>query len=209
MAAARRARSHLSGEADRGELRAQYEQAETSPATGPPLPARRRPFSRLFAPAEAPPVVETAPSVPATWAWPSAGEEFRGELHQPQQWNWPSDALPETAGESPQVEHYGAAWDAPALTAPEAPMIGWAEPMAVWSDPGPSYEVLAAPSPETALSSQAEIDTFIDAAWETAPAIEIDPHYDVPTLPTPNVEPDAGNKCYFACTGSLLRIREL
>ena len=209
-------------EADRGEIHAHHEQTETPPAwpaqyhldhaelqpapavEAPAAPAARRGFfASLFAggavAAAAPAVVEQAASaVPSTWVWPEpAGEEYRGELHEPQplaieqQWQWP-DALPGAAVESPPaIEHYPGAWNAPALTAPAGVTMGWDTQEAESSGPWPSYEALPASEPETPqLSSQAEIDTFIDAAWRPAPAVETEaaPGFCPPALPPPEPE---------------------
>ena len=207
--------SYAPVEADRGEIRAQYEQTEASlawpaqyhldHAEPQPAPAveeaapRRGFFAALFGGGAAgvaavPAVVEAAPTVPSTWNWPApAGEEYRGELHAPQllaieQWQWP-DAVSGSAVETPQIAHYGEAWDAPALAAPDGGAMGWDMEAAVTGDAESSYAIPdypALPAPEAeALSSQAEIDTFIDAAWETAPTIEADPDYDLPALPPP------------------------
>jgi hypothetical protein len=43
---------------------------------------------------------------------------------------------------------------------------------------------LPAPAPER-LSTQAEVDYFIEVAWGTAPSSEPEPDYDVPALPPP------------------------
>jgi hypothetical protein len=186
------------GEADRGVLHGQQEahhEYQSSPALPVPQssPARRRGFfAALFGgAAAAPAVVEAAaPSVPTAWNWPepAAGSEYRGQLHEPpapaieQEWQWPA-SLPGSAFESPNaIEHHGAPWDVPALPAPDTTMIGWDAPWPVWSDPEPSYAALPAPEAEP-LSTQAEIDTFIEIAWETSPVIEPAPDYDVPALP--------------------------
>ena len=198
-------------EADRWNLYAQHavaspawpaqqsDHAEPQPTPSvEPAPARRGFFAALFGGAAAvPAVVEAAPSVPATWNWPEpvADSQYRGQLHEPEPpaiehhaWRWP-DALPGAAVASPQaIEHSGEAW--PALPAPEH--MGWDMETAVTGDPESSYAIPdypALPAPEAeALSSQAEIDTFIDAAGETAPTIEADPDYDLPALPPPDVE---------------------
>jgi hypothetical protein len=70
---------------------------------------------------------------------------------------------------------------------PETAAIGWDEPAPVWSDPEPSYAALPASEAEQFLT-QAEIDTFTEVAWETAPVIEMKsgPDYDLRALPTPD-----------------------
>ena len=202
----------------RGEIHAHHEQAQTSPAwpaqyyldhaepqpvpvVEQAAPPRRGFFAALIGGAAAvPAVVEAAPAVPAEWTWPApaAGSEYRGELHQPQapaiehqpqQWQWPA-AVPGAANESPPAnEHYAASWDAPALPAPDVTGIGWDASEAAWSEPEPSYARLPAPEAEQ-LSTQAEIDTFIEAAWETAPVLEAEPQpdYDLRALPPPDEE---------------------
>ena len=109
-----------------------------------------------------------------------------------QAWQWP-DALPGVAVESPRaIEHHGEPWDVPALPAPDAAEIGWDASEAAWSELEPSYAALSAPEVEQ-LSTQAEIDRFIEAAWETAPVIEAEtkPDYDLPALPPSQESTDA------------------
>ena len=120
---------------------------------------------------DAPPSQETA-SVPDTWRWPSSapaaaypGEEYRGELLEPpapaieEEWLWPG-AVSGSAVESPRaIEHYSAAWVAPALPAPDGGAMGWAAPEAIiTSDAEPSWAALPAPEPETPQLSKPSRD---------------------------------------------------
>ena len=194
----------------RGEIHAHHEQTNSSPAwpalhhhpveePAPAVeaePARRSWLAALVgggtAAVAAPAVVEAAPSVPSTWQWPQpAGEEYRGHLHEPQplaieqEWQWP-DAVSGPAVESPLViEHDAAFWDAPALPAPVDAISDWERQEAVSGDPWPAYEALPAPEPEAPrLSSQREIDAFMEAVRDTAPpAVEAGSAAEVPALP--------------------------
>lgn len=177
------------GEADRGELHAaheyeqnhEYHHSPALPAPHPdpePVPLRRRGiFRALFGRREE----SQPPTVAAPQQWAEIEHQF-GYENQPEAWRWPSAALPGAAWESPlAVEHHAASWPALELPALDAPIIGWDAPAPAWSDPDPSYAAPPAPETET-LSTQAEIDSFIEVAWETA-----EPAADVPALPPPDV----------------------
>lgn len=68
---------------------------------------------------------------------------------------------------------------------PAAPMVGWDASSAAWAGPGDSNAAL--PAPEE-LSSQAEIDAFMEAVRDTAP-------------PAIKVEPTDGRNASIAATG--------
>ena len=62
----------------------------------------------------------------------------------------------------------------------------------MWIDPEPADAALL-PAPEAApLSTQAEIDNFIEVAWETAPAIEPEAPSDLQWFPAPEA-PETSN----------------
>lgn len=66
-------------------------------------------------------------------------------------------------------------------------MVGWDASLTMWSDPEPVYAALPAPEAER-LSTQAEIDNFIEVAWETAPTIGPEPAPAPEAIETPDGE---------------------
>ena len=162
-------------------------------------PPRRGFLAALFgggaaAVASVPAMAEQQAAPPSTWAWPEpAGEQYRGELHEPQplaieqEWQWP-DALPGAAMDSPQIEYQPEFWDAPALPAPDGYAMGWDAQEAEDVRPSSSYEALPVPEPEVPrLSSQAEIDRFMEVARDTTPGKEpeLTTDYNALALPPP------------------------
>ena len=200
--------------ADRGEIHAQhYEQAYSSawpaqqylpdyasrptPSVEQAAPPRRGWIAGLFGGAAAvPAVVETAPSVPPTWDWPEpAGEEYRGQLHEPpplaieqQEWQWPNAVSGSTIESPHAIEHQPAFWDVAALSAPDAGSMGWDSQEAVTAQPeplqvpsGPDGQRWQSSVPATSYPSEAdetpERRSFFGALFgrrreEPAPAIE-------------------------------------
>lgn len=188
---------------DRGQLhpveRPYHDRAPALPAPQTCVPAARRGwFAALFTPrAETAPQVERLERIPTVGNgagfWPAIGHEdaLSWPAVQSPQWNapelavtsleWmlPTPAAPLGDWENPEYRGELEAW-APDPHQP-ASALEWSGP------PAASWEASLMP-PDPILSSQAEIDAFIEMARGTAPALaeaQSDTDCQIPLLPSP------------------------